>query len=196
MILLDENYWSERYKKGLTGWDIGYPSNPLVQYLDQIENKAISILIPGAGNAYEGFFAFKKGFHNVHILDFAKEPLENFQRKYPDFPKENLHHMDFFNHTRTYDLILEQTFFCALDPSQREAYSKKMDELLNPGGNLVGVFFDRDFPFQGPPFGGHKDEYLKYFQDQFDIKLFERCYNSIPEREGQELFVKLTKLIG
>lgn len=37
MVLLDENFWSERYKLGLTGWDIGQTSSPLLQYLDQIE---------------------------------------------------------------------------------------------------------------------------------------------------------------
>ena len=39
MIKLDEDFWTERYRQGYTGWDIGYPSTPIVQYLDQIQNK-------------------------------------------------------------------------------------------------------------------------------------------------------------
>lgn len=61
MVLLDENFWSERYKLGLTGWDIGRPSSPLLQYLDQIENKSIRVLIPGAGNAYGADYTFRIG---------------------------------------------------------------------------------------------------------------------------------------
>lgn len=193
MVLLDENFWSERYKLGLTGWDIGRPSSPLLQYLDQIENKSIRVLIPGAGNAYEADYAFQLGFSNVHVLDISKEPLEHFSLNHPDFPKDNLHHQNFFEHNFTYDLIFEQTFFCALDTNLREKYSQKMLELLNPGGKLVGVLFDRTFDFQGPPFGGSKEEYLTCFTVKFEIETFEPCYNSIPERSGSELFIKLKK---
>lgn len=193
MVLLDEKYWSERYKLGLIGWDIGYPSLPLVQYLDQIENKSISLLIPGAGNAYEADYAFRNGFSNVHVLDISKEPLERFRLRFPDFPKENLHHQNFFNFSNTYDLILEQTFFCALDPSLREEYSQKMLQLLNPGGMLAGVLFDRIFDSEGPPFGGSRKEYLTYFTGKFEIITFEQCYNSISERAGSELFIQLKK---
>ncbi len=193
MILLGENYWSERYKSGLTGWDIGYASWPLVQYLDQIENKSISVLIPGSGIAYEAHYAFRSGFKNVHVLDVSKEPLDGFQLMYPDFPKENLHHQNFFDHSNSYDLILEQTFFCALDPNLREEYIRKMLELLNPGGILAGVLFDRTFDSKGPPFGGSREEYLTIFTEKFEIKTFERCYNSIPERAGSELFIRLKK---
>lgn len=193
MVLLDENYWSERYKSGLIGWDIGYASSPLVQYLDQIENKEISVLIPGSGSAYEANYAFSKGFKNVHVLDFSKVPLDRFQLRFPNFPRENLHHQNFFDHVNTYDLILEQTFFCALNPNLREEYSQKMVSLLNPGGLLVGVLFDRIFESQGPPFGGRKEGYLPYFKGKFEIKTFETCYNSIPERAGSELFIRLRK---
>ncbi|MFS4468005.1 hypothetical protein [Maribacter sp. 2210JD10-5] len=48
----EENYWTKRYHEEETGWDIGYPSTPLKAYIDQLEDKMISILIPGAGNAY------------------------------------------------------------------------------------------------------------------------------------------------
>lgn len=193
MVLLDENFWSERYKLGLTGWDIGTPSFPLVQYLDQIENKSVRVLIPGAGNAYEAYYAFRNGFSNIHVLDISDEPMNMFRLKYPDFPKRNLHHENFFNHSSAYDLILEQTFFCALDPGLREMYSQKMLELLNPGGILVGVLFDRNFDFQGPPFGGSKKEYLTYFTKKFEVEIFESCYNSVPERSGSEVFIKLKK---
>ncbi len=48
----EENYWTNRYKIESTGWDIGYASTPLKEYIDQLSDKTIRILIPGAGNAY------------------------------------------------------------------------------------------------------------------------------------------------
>lgn len=189
MDILDENYWSDRYRMGQTGWDIGYASPPLMQYLDQIENKDIQILIPGAGNGYEAAGAFEKGFKNVHLLDISLKPIENFQKKHPDFAKENLHHQDFFQHQGAYDLILEQTFFCALNPEKREDYMIKMKQLLKKGGDLVGVLFDREFDFQGPPFGGKSENYLQLFQKYFSKGFILPCHNSIPERMGSEAWI-------
>lgn len=42
-----ENYWTERYGKGETGWDIGHVSTPIKEYVDQLEDKELKILIPG-----------------------------------------------------------------------------------------------------------------------------------------------------
>jgi len=41
-------YWTERYDEDRTGWDIGYPSTPIKSYIDQLDDKALKILIPGA----------------------------------------------------------------------------------------------------------------------------------------------------
>ncbi|WP_296697589.1 methyltransferase domain-containing protein [Algoriphagus sp.] len=193
MTVFDENYWSNRYKFGQTGWDIGYPSTPIVQFLDQIEKKEVEILIPGAGNGYEALYAFNCGFKNVNILDFSSEPLRRFKLKSPEFPDSNIHHEDFFYHNKNYDLILEQTFFCALDPSLRPKYVSKMIELLKPGGKLVGLLFNRVFDKDGPPFGGSLKEYQSLFEEKFHELSITNCYNSIPERAGAEFFFQAIK---
>ncbi|MFC5625744.1 methyltransferase [Algoriphagus winogradskyi] len=195
MTFLDKDYWTERYSAGKTGWDIGYASPPLVQYLDQIKNKSLEVLVPGAGSGYEVAYAVKEGFKNVHILDFSTTALARFGSIHPEFPADQIHHQDFFEHEGSYDLILEQTFFCALDPTLRINYAKKMKELLKPNGKLVGVWFDKEFDFDGPPFGGKKDEYLNLFEQFFTIKTIAPCYNSIPERMGAEIFMILENSI-
>ncbi|MBD8487555.1 methyltransferase domain-containing protein [Echinicola sp. CAU 1574] len=187
---LDENYWTSRYLDQNTGWDVGEATVPLKQYLDQIVNHGLEILVPGAGNAHEAVYAHKKGFKNVHILDFAEPPLRQFKERFPEFPKGHIHHENFFDHQGQYDLILEQTFFCALKPNLRNDYIKKMAELLKPSGRLVGVLFDVDFEKDGPPFGGAKQDYLEVFSQELEIVTMERCYNSIPPRAGNELFFK------
>ena len=188
----ENEFWTKRYEEDRTGWDIGYPSTPLKEYIDQLENKEIKILIPGAGNAYEAEYLFQQGFSKTYILDISKIPLEQFSERVPNFPKENLLLGNFFEHQSQYDLILEQTFFCSFPPlrENREVYAKKMYELLKPNGKLVGVWFD--IPLTGDlvkrPFGGDREEYLGYFQPWFEVQVMERCYNSIEPREGNELF--------
>jgi len=190
----DESYWTKRYLNHETAWDIGYASPPLMQYLDQLENKNVRILLPGAGHGYEAKAAFEKGFVRTHVLDFSSSPLDQLKKSVPGFPVSNIHLGDFFHHKGSYDLILEQTFFCALNPVQREDYVIKMKELLTVGGKLVGVFFNRQFPFDGPPFGGKKSDYLSLFKNHFTIECCEVCYNSIPERKNSELFMIMSRI--
>ncbi len=190
--LVEENYWTERYKEEQTGWDIGYVSTPIKMYIDQLTNKDILILIPGAGNGYEAEYLYKNGFKNIHILDISEIPLAAFKKRNPDFPESQLHHNNFFDHFGIYDLIVEQTFFCSFIPTDanRSAYAQKMAQLLNENGKLVGLWFS--FPLTGDlekrPFGGDKNSYLNYLTPYFELKIFESCHNSIPERQGNELF--------
>jgi len=190
MEKLTASYWSNRYTNSTTNWDLGVISPPIKEYIDQLTDTSISILIPGCGNGYEGEYLAKKGFKNIYLLDFAEEPLLNFKRNNPNFPAENLINEDFFKHQGSYDLIIEQTLFCAIEPDLRMNYAKKVRELLTPNGKLVGVLFNREFP-SGPPFGGSKNEYLTYFTSYFNHVKMEECYNSIEPRKGTELFVTI-----
>jgi len=188
------HYWEEKYQNNNTGWNIGYPSTPIKTYIDQIKDKSIKILIPGAGNAYEAEYLYNKGFINLWVLDLAKSPLNNLKKRVPNFPKEHLVQSEFFTHNKTYDLIIEQTFFCALNPALRDKYVKKMFSLLKPNGKLVGLLFDFELTEQGPPFGGSLAEYQKRFSKYFKIRVLERAHNSIKPRNGRELFAIFEKI--
>lgn len=185
---IDKSYWENKYKSKTTGWDIGEISTPLKTYIDQLENKQISILIPGAGNAYEAEYLWANGFTNVTIIDLTGHPLINFKQRVPDFPEEQLKCIDFFNFNGSFDLILEQTFFCALHPKLRKQYVSKMYELLSPKGKLAGLLFNFPLTKEGPPFGGSESEYLSLFSPNFKIKALNKSYNSIKPRENRELF--------
>lgn len=187
------DFWEQRYVKMNTGWDIGAVSPPLQAYFDQLTNKELKILIPGAGNAYEVEYLYRKGFKNVHLLDWAASALKQFQQRVPDFPKKQLHQEDFFLHENQYDLIVEQTFFCAINPSLRTQYAEKMHNLLQSKGKLVGLWFNIPLNTDKPPFGGSKQEYETLFQDKFKLKTIKKAYNSIKPRENNELFLILEK---
>ncbi|MBC9796932.1 methyltransferase domain-containing protein [Sinomicrobium weinanense] len=183
-----QQFWEHKYNSSNTFWDIGHISTPLKTYIDQLENRALKILVPGAGNSYEAEYLFRKGFKHVYVLDFARPPLLNFKKRVPDFPDAQLLHQDFFTLSMSFDLILEQAFFCALPPKSRPEYARKMQQLLSPAGKLAGLLFDFPLSDEGPPFGGSKEEYLEHFSPHFDILTMERCYNSIKPRSGRELF--------
>lgn len=135
----------------------------------------------------------KKGFQNVHVIDLSETALNNLIERVPGFPENNLIHNDFFNLNQSFDLIIEQTFFCALNPDLRQKYAKKMHELLNENGKIVGVMFCVPLNGEQPPFGGNKDEYLNYFKPYFKIEIMDACYNSVESRKNRELFIKLVK---
>ncbi|MGX1025018.1 methyltransferase [Flavobacterium sp. CS20] len=183
-----QNYWEERYKKGKTGWDMNQVSPPLKNYIDQLKDKSLKILIPGAGNAYEAEYLFQNNFKNVTVADIAKIPLNNFKNRLPNFPQDNLLHIDFFDINDTFDLIIEQTFFCALPPKKRPDYVKKMHDLLKPNGKLVGLLFNFPLTDEGPPFGGNINQYQNYFEELFCVEKLEPCKNSHPKRQEKELF--------
>ena len=190
---MNKEYWSNRYKEESTPWNIGEASIPIKTYVDQLSNKEQRILIPGAGNAYEAEYLFKKGFTKTFVADIAEEPLINFKNRLPSFPDEQLLHTDFFDIEQKFDLILEQTFFCALPVKQRSEYAEKAAQFLKPDGKIAGLLFNFELEPNGPPFGGNKEEYLTYFSPYFNIAIFEACYNSIEPRQGNELFFKFNK---
>lgn len=193
---LNSNYWEERYKKKETAWDVGEISTPLKEYIDQIKDKSIKILIPGAGNSYEFEYLLNNGFENVFVLDFAQSPLDNIQNRINNCSKNQFIKSDFFEHKNQYDLIIEQTFFCAIEPSLREHYVQKSKSLLSNYGKIIGLLFQFPLTEDGPPFGGSREEYLKLFSYDFNIKTLDTAYNSIKPRQGNELFFIFTKKIN
>ncbi|MEQ1746574.1 MAG: methyltransferase domain-containing protein [Saprospiraceae bacterium] len=191
--------WEIRWQAGQTGWDLGVASPPLTAYADQIplERRNLRVMIPGCGNGHEALYLLRAGFTNIVMVDIAPTAVERLTARldagFPDWATRlRVLCGDFFTLKGVFDLILEQTFFCALDPTRRGDYAQKMHDLLAPGGTLAGVFFDRDFE-GGPPFSGSQAEYRALLGPLFHIKTLSPCHNSVLPRAGTEVFVLLKK---
>lgn len=191
-LKLDNKYWDNRYTQNDFPWDVGFASPSIIDYFSTLENKELKILFPGAGNGREAAEIYKMGFLNVHILDYAPTPIQNFINANPSFPSTQIYCVDFFSHNNKYDLIVEQTFFCALNPELREKYVKKMVDLLNNEGKLVGLMFGVPMNPDKPPFGGNENEYRSLFEKKFNITTMKPCENSVPRRAGSELWVEMS----
>jgi len=190
---LTKNYWEERYQKGEISWNVGNITTPIKEYIDQLTDKNIKILIPGAGNGYEFDYLIEKEFKNSFVVDYAETPLENIKKRIPDLDENQIINTDFFELKEKYDLIIEQTFFCALNPELRKRYVQKMKSLLNPKGKIVGLLFQFPLTTEGPPFGGSTEEYSALFLNDFSIITMETASNSIKARAGKELFIIFEK---
>lgn len=190
---LNPLFWEQRYVHHDTPWDIGQVSPAIKHFIDGITDKSTRILIPGAGKSHEALYLHQHGFEQVHVCDWAPSAFDSLREHAPDFPEEHLWVSDFFELALEVDLILEQTFFCAIHPKLRTDYVQKADELLSGKGELAGLLFAQPFPFEGPPFGGTREEYKDLFSTHFEILSLAPSSLSVTPRLGNELFLHLRK---
>jgi len=191
--LKDQEYWNKRWENRETGWDIGTASPAIVEYMKLYPDRGACILIPGCGNAHEAAALLTLGFTNITLLDIAPYAVSGLQKKFSGLPEIRILCEDFFEHREEYDLIIEQTFFCAISPGRRKEYVLKAASLLHEKGKLIGLLFNRIFETEGPPYGGTAEEYQSLFSESFHINIMEPCTNSIPPRAGTELIIELIR---
>ncbi|WP_348825450.1 methyltransferase domain-containing protein [Flavobacterium aestuarii] len=188
----NQNFWDNKYKDNTLGWDLGTISPPIKSYIDTLENKNLRILIPGCGSSYEAAYLLQQGFANITVIDIAPTLVENLKMRFKDNPDLNIILGDFFTHQGEYDLIIEQTFFCALPPAMRQEYVSKMHQLLSKEGKIAGLLFNKIFE-SSPPFGGSQEEYEMLFGNTFNFIKMEACQNSAAPRAGTELWIEFQK---
>lgn len=192
----EDGYWEERYTKHDTPWDIGYANPGLVRLVREHFTPDSKLLIPGAGIGHEAGQLWQLGFRQIFTCDWSETAKEEMTRKYPEFPSDHVLIQDFFKLEGDFDGIIEQTFLCALPVDHRSNYVQKCAELLRDNGKFVGVLFNREFPFQGPPFGGSVSEYRDLFEECFVMEKLEPWDDSIPPRNGTECVIIARKSVG
>lgn len=192
-LKLDATYWENRYLENTSRWDLGEVSPPIKVLVDSLKDTSLRILIPGGGNSWEAEYLHRKGFTNVLVVDIASSPLKNLADRVPDFPKDHIIQEDFFDLSGSFDLIIEQTFFCAIHPTLRKDYVEKVHQLLRKMGKLSGLLFDAPLNEDRPPFGGNQKQYTVLFSPFFEINRIEKTKKSIESRSGRELFFEMTK---
>ena len=192
---LDNSFWNLRYQNHQTGWDLGEISNPIKKWFDNQENKKINVLVPGAGKGHEVKYGFEKGFKNIFYMDLSSRAANLFKEICPLFPKDQILIGDFFSLKTPlfFDVIIEQTFFCAIDPVFRPNYVEKTNEILKKNGEIIGLLFNREFDTKGPPFGGTEKEYRVLFNNKFNFKKFENSLLSSLPRKEYEFWIEFIK---
>ena len=94
-----------------------------------------------------------------------------------------------------YDIILEYTCFCAINPNYRRKYISTMFKLLKDKGRFVGLLFpvNKVKNINGPPFLVDIQETIDTFSRYFKIVHLERSKYSIKKRKDNEVFIEMIK---
>ena len=101
---------------------------------------------------------------------------------------------DFFQHAPEikYDVILDHTFLCAIEPSRREEWASKISSLLVEGGILITYMFPLGSHQGGPPFALSVDTYLRLLSSTFDleyIKDVEQPFHLWKKTDGEKIAI-------
>lgn len=190
-------YWNNKYNKNEIGWDIGIPTPIFVNFFKKFKSKK-NILIPGAGKGHDALFLSKKN-HNVFAVDFSDRAISHIEKKALELNTSlNLICEDFFNLNNLngkIDIILEYTFFCAINPNKRLKYIQKSSEFLKTDGLFVAILLpiNKILNDDGPPFGVNLANTLRDFEKYYDIIECEKSDLSIKPRVDNEVFVLMRK---
>jgi thiopurine S-methyltransferase len=191
----EAGFWRRLYQTGDMGWDIGRPAPPLERALRALDVPAGArgrALVPGSGRGHEAVLLAELGWRTTAV-DFAAEALDGARRLAERAGVSlDLQQADAFAYLRDaphFDLAIEHTFFCAIDPARRDEYLAALARTLAGGGRLVGLFYCHGRP-GGPPFGSTPAEVTAHLvRAGFTIASTERPSDSIERRAGDELLV-------
>ena len=189
--------WQDHYDSNDLGWDLGQVAPPFVELREKGKLPLGKVLVPGCGRGHEVIFLSENGFE-VTGIDFSEGAVTYLGNA---LKKRNLKgrvlHQDFFSlddtHDGVYDLVIEQTFFCAISPRQRQDYVLKVSRMLKPGGMLVGLFYHTDKQ-GGPPYNTTREDIETHFSENFEIQELDKTSLSSEQRKGKEWLGILKKI--
>jgi len=191
-------YWEHAYQSGDIGWDLGRSTPAFDQWIETCREPQ-SICVLGAGNGWDAVNFAIRG-HEVTAVDFSESAVKNMRSAVGKYEvKIDIRHMDIFNlhqkFTNHFDVVLEYTCFCAIDPSHRNDYLKMVYHIMKPQGKLVGLLFpiDKDPSEGGPPFGVLLKPTIKLISRYFTLITQQITPLSINSRVGREVFIIFRK---
>jgi len=190
-------FWENIYLAGDTGWDLGGPT-PVFQKLSETMSPG-KICILGCGKGYDAIEFSQKGFE-VTAVDFSKTAV--YSLKTLALAKNvavNVIQDNIFSlipkYRNSFDYILEQTCFCAINPNRRIEYEKLVYSLLKYSGKLIGLWFplDKSLEEGGPPYGTKVDEVKSIFSNPWKIEVDKFSKLSIKSRKEREKLIIFKK---
>jgi len=190
----DAAYWERTYREGTDGFELGRAAPPIVRWIDAHPElvRGARALVVGCGRGHEARALARAGASVVGV-DFALDAitaaraLAEREGVTVDFRQRDLFTLP--GDGERYDLVVEHTCFCAIDPARRDEYVDVVAQLLVAGGHLVALFYAHGRP-GGPPFGTTDDELAARFTPPRFVQLSsETPADSVARRAGEERLV-------
>ncbi|KAL6909541.1 hypothetical protein ACP4OV_001822 [Aristida adscensionis] len=150
--------WRRCWEEGVTPWDLGEPTPAVVELAraGTLPGGGATVLVPGCGAGYD-VAALAGAGRFVVGLDVCDAAIQKAKQLSSSSPNDDFFAFvaaDFFTWEpqEKFDLIFDYTFFCALHPSMRSAWAKRMADLLKPDGELITLMYLVEGQEAGPPF--------------------------------------------
>lgn len=185
--------WDKCWEERATPWDLGQVT-PIVSHLVQQQGLLPwgRVLVPGCGAAYD-VLALASPNRYVIGVDISEKAVKRAQElassapnaKYCEFVKT-----DFFTWApaEPFDLIFDYTFFCAIEPSMRSAWGKRVAELLKHNGELITLMFPIGDHEGGPPYAVSIPRYEEVLHPLgFEAISIENNELAVGRRKGREM---------
>ncbi len=186
-------FWEVLYRADTTGWELGRASPPLADYFASTSPAGLRVLVVGCGRGHEARMLANLGA-KVTAIDIAPSAIAQAQaipnQQPVDFRLADV--FDLRGQEPAFDLIIEHTCFCAIDPARRDEYVTAVADALVPGGTLIGIFFAHGRE-GGPPFTTSAKEIRERFGQRFIIDTLATAEGSVITRRGDELFGRLIR---
>jgi methyl halide transferase len=186
----DPGYWDNKYIENNSNWDL---KTPTPVFISLVENETFirpsTLLIPGCGKGYDAVYAAEKGY-KVTAVDFSEEAIKHAAAMAEekgvniDFLQEDIFNLQM---NEKFDFIFEYVTYCAINPSRRREFARKMADLLKPGGRLIAIIFPIDGRPGGPPYSIDPIEAYRNFSSFLSLEFFSRDIPSVKPRKGKEV---------
>jgi methyl halide transferase len=188
--------WEARYQEGDTPWDKSGP-HPALAAAAREATLSGRGLVPGCGLGYDVMTLLGEvGVTEVVGIDIAPSAILASQKTLLHQPRASVRREDLFALPKawrgSFDWVWEHTCFCAIEPTQRNAYVQAIAETLRPGGLLLAVFYLRPWDSEaenaslGPPYATSEIELDRRFAPRFEIIRTWSPEVTYPGREDRE----------
>lgn len=190
------DYWEAAYRERRDGWELGAASPPIARALAEMQARGRAVVF-GAGRGHEARAAAARGWEVVGV-DFAEAArAEAVRLTPPEFASRITWRVaDIFALAKTdaekFDLLIEHTSFCAIDPARRGEWMRVARAVLRPNATLLGLFYTH--PREGgPPYGATHETVLAALEGaHLRVDRTEVPNDSVERRRGDELLVWAT----
>lgn len=183
--------WSERYRTFDTPWNLGRAHPELVRRLENGElaprDGFRKALVAGCGHGHDALALARAGF-SVTAVDIVSDLRDHLEEKLAAMGGRFVIADALALEGETFDLVLDHTFFCAIDLSMRADWGAMIGRVLRPGGALASIVYPFSKPMEagGPPWGVSRQAIEAALGGRFEViadeEVVEQAHFTWPER--------------